>query len=289
MICIHHNKDLDGYSSGAIVKHKYPHCKLIGWDYSEPLPDLEHFREQEVIMIDISFPMEVMYKLFIITGGRLTWIDHHVSAKKDFDAYAEMFPVIKAINYVYDVSVAACEGGWNYLYPGTPMPYAIKLLGQYDTWRQADGGWDDIVLPFQYAMRVECTDPESFPKEMFRTLPNSSIIFDYVNKGIAIVKYQAQGDMLACKRSSFTSSIKGLRAICLNTRAFSSNTMLSVYNPELHDIMVGFEYTGKCWSVSLRSVKPDVDVSIIAKARGGGGHKAAAGFEAQSLEDIFVD
>jgi nanoRNase/pAp phosphatase (c-di-AMP/oligoRNAs hydrolase) len=78
----------------------------------------------------------------------------------------------------------------------------------------------------------------------------------------------------------------GLRAICLNTRAFSSNTLKSVYNPDKHDVMIGFEYTGTKWSISLRSDN-DIDVSVIAKVRGGGGHTKAAGFEVNNFEDIF--
>jgi phosphoesterase RecJ-like protein len=35
---------------------------------------------------------------------------------------------------------------------------------------------------------------------------------------------------------------------------------------------------GGRWKVSLRSSDGDVDVSVIARAAGGGGHKAAAGF-----------
>jgi len=94
--------------------------------------------------------------------------------------------------------------------------------------------------------------------------------------------------MLACERSAFATTAYGLRALCLNTRAFSSNTMKSVYNPEKHDVMIGFEYAAGKWTISLRSDKPDIDVSLIAKARGGGGHKAAAGFEVDSFEKIFV-
>ena len=37
------------------------------------------------------------------------------------------------------------------------------------------------------------------------------------------------------------------------------------------------------WTISLYSQGESVDVSVIAKAHGGGGHKGAAGFRAEEL------
>ena len=286
MIVIHHNKDLDGFSSGAICKLKYPEATLIGWDYKDPIPWNKIPSSQDVIMIDISFPMEEMFKLRQRSRS-LTWIDHHISAKKDFDKATEGLEFKDhGITYVYEDGIAACEIGWKYLFPDKPIPYAITLLGRYDTWRQKEGDWKGETLPFQYSMRTECTSAETFPTTYLEEyLP--SCLYKDVEKGKAILKYQEQQDMLACERSSFEAFIDGKQVICLNTRAFSSSTLKSVYNPIKHSFMVGFEFTGDKWSVSLRSDKSDVDVSLIAKARGGGGHKAAAGFECERFEDIF--
>lgn len=51
MICIHHNKDMDGYTSGAVVKHRYPEAKLIGWDYKDDISDFEQFRDEEWLLV----------------------------------------------------------------------------------------------------------------------------------------------------------------------------------------------------------------------------------------------
>jgi hypothetical protein len=301
MYIIHHNKDLDGFSSGAICKLKYPDATLIGWDYKDPIPDFEQFRNEDVIMIDITFPIDKLDELSKIVN-QLTVIDHHISFCKDFFKFYKIDNGVPAeltkdlisvqngnLMYVYDKDKAACEIGWEYLFPNTPIPYAITLLGRYDTWRKKEGNWDEETLPFQYYMRVYCTSAETFDKNLFNKDTDSDArIFLGKVTGRTIVKYQEQQDTLACERSSFERSFHGLRAICLNTRAFSSNTMASVYNPDEHDVMVGIEYTGNKWSVSLRSDKPDVDVSVIAKSRGGGGHKAAAGFETDNLENIFM-
>lgn len=301
MIVIHHNKDMDGYCSGAVCKLKYPDAKLIGWDYAEPIPDFEQFVGEDVIMIDITFPIAKIHELRGIVNT-LTVIDHHISFFKDLikfygldedlsDASKDVIYTDENLKYVYELGIAACEIGWKYLFPDKRVPYAITLLGRYDTWRQNEGDWEKETLPFQYAMRVDCTSAETFPMYLLdkdEDFDGDAYIYHIVEQGLTVLKYQEQQDMLACQRSSFEGVVGGKNAICLNARAFSSNTMKSVYNPSKHDLMVGFEYTGTKWTVSLRSDKPEVDVSIIAKSKGGGGHKGAAGFEVNSFEEIFV-
>ena len=76
MICIYHSRDLDGWMSGAIVKLAFPDVEFIGWDYGQPLPDI--YDEDQVIMVDVSFPRDAMVEISQVNG--LIWIDHHISA-----------------------------------------------------------------------------------------------------------------------------------------------------------------------------------------------------------------
>ena len=119
MICIYHSRDLDGWMSAAIVKLWDPKVKLIGWDYGQPIPDMTF---QEVIMVDISFPKEVM----IDNINRLTWIDHHFSAMKDVGDIAV------DIDGMRDTKFAACELTWQFFFKAKPMPEIVRLLGRYD-------------------------------------------------------------------------------------------------------------------------------------------------------------
>jgi hypothetical protein len=101
------------------------------------------------------------------------------------------------------------------------------------------------------------------------------------------MKYQDIMDESATRSYSFEREAFGARVICLNVPYFNSESLKSKYDSNKHDIMIGFCYTGNKWSVSLRSGKEEFDVSVIAKQRGGGGHKGAAGFEVANFEDIF--
>jgi oligoribonuclease NrnB/cAMP/cGMP phosphodiesterase (DHH superfamily) len=182
MIGIYHNRDLDGFTSGAIIKKKYPEAEMRGYDYGEPF-DFSGMEGNEVIMADVSLPMKDMIKISKLTNGRFTWIDHHISAIKDFEALND-YTILAA---VLDNTIAACEGAWNYLFHGEDMPYAVKLLGEYDTWRNQDvDRWNNEILPFQFGMRVHCNSVKSFPTNIFS---HNEFVPGYISDGKLILKY----------------------------------------------------------------------------------------------------
>ncbi len=284
MICIYHSKDLDGYASGAIVKLKYPDAIMVGYDYGQPI-SFEEFIGQDVIMIDVSWPMKDMFKLATLCN--LTWIDHHASAINDFHKWSMEDGCGIPITAVLEVGKAACEIGWKYLFPEVQMPHAIEMLGQYDTWRNEEKEyWSKIILPFQYGMRSICTSPETFPTQLL--VPDddwNEELQIITTAGIGILSYIKSSNSVYC-RSAFEIEFEGLRAICLNTNGFSSQTFESVYDESKHDVMIPFAYSGKFWKFSMYTTK-DIDLSVIAKRLGGGGHKQACGFEKEGLPVAF--
>lgn len=288
MICIYHSKDLDGYCSGAIVKLKYPDAKLIGFDYGQELPMDKIPENEPIIMIDVSLPMKEMHKLASHSKWQLTWIDHHISAINDFKEYTaggEAF-----CNAILENGISACEGGWKYLFLNHQMPTAVKLLGEYDTWRNQDKDrWDNAIMPFQYGMRMICSLPETFPQDLFKeydTVITDNPVYKIIHDGKLILEYQKTQNERACK-SSFEIEFEGLRAIALNNGGANSQVFESVYDESKHDVMIPFVFTGKHWTFSLYTTKDEVDCSVIAKSKGGGGHKKAAGFQLKELPNEF--
>lgn len=286
MICIYHNKDLDGYCSGAIVKRKFPDAKMIGWDYGQPIPFTEMPLGEDIILIDISFPMIDMFNLSEAANS-FTWIDHHISAINEFNAFP---PEGKgSIVAVLEDGISACEGGWKYLFPNEEMPTAVKLAGEYDTWRNKDKfRWDNAILPFQFGMRMICSSPDTFPSDLFDhyDIVTDNPVYKVIHDGKLILAYQKTQNERACK-SSFEIEFDGLRAICLNNGGANSQVFDSVYDESKHDVMIPFVFTGKHWTFSLYTTKDGVDCSVIAKSKGGGGHKKAAGFQLKELPDAF--
>lgn len=287
MIIIYHSKDLDGYCSGAVCKKKYPDATLIGYDYGQDFPWDKIPEGEPVIMVDVSLPMPEMVNLAIYSS-KLIWIDHHASAIKAYEQsmidYPD-WPNDHNFTAVLQDGIAACEGAWKHLFPNLVMPDAVKLLGMYDTWRQnvPEWDWNDQILPFQYGMRLQCQSPEEFDQKLLDDIANN--IGSIMDMGEGVLKYQRQQDKLAM-HGAFECEFMGYKAIMCNVRGVGSLAFDSVLKPE-HQLMVGFGYTGRQWSFSLRTVKEDVDVSLIAKQFGGGGHHKAAGFAVDNLEDVI--
>lgn len=148
IVCIYHSIDLDGWMSAAIVKHWHftkPNEKIksgyqgttipiddidfIGYNYGQPIPDLLEY--DKVIMCDISFPKEEMWKLYNKFHKNFIWIDHHISAIKDITHWEGNKPIVFEEG-IRDIEFAACELTWKYFFPDKTMPEIVRLLGRYD-------------------------------------------------------------------------------------------------------------------------------------------------------------
>lgn len=289
---IYHSKDLDGFTSGAIMKmameEKNVEYQLIGYDYGQPFPWDKIPKGSAVIMADVSLPVDDMFKLVQHTHSNFTWIDHHKSAIEEFNKRMNWiwgnhgtppaFPV-----FLSD-KLSACELCWKYFFPDRPIPLAIELLGKYDTWRDnRTKYWDDVILPFQYGMRLECTSPETFPTGCLNELR----FFEEIrNIGQSILKYQANIDAYAAK-GAFEIDFKGYRAICMNGGGTNSQAFKTVYDEAKHDLMMPFRFNGKFWTFSIYTTK-DIDCSVLAKELGGGGHAKAAGYQVNDINEFFT-
>jgi hypothetical protein len=107
---------------------------------------------------------------------------------------------------------------------------------------------------------------------------------EFVQLGKTILLHESRQNSKACSACAFEMTFDGVRCIAINKPLTNSLTFSSIYDKDKHDVMLSF-YLRKLgqWTVSLYSDKPEVDVSIICKARGGGGHKGAAGFTCERL------
>lgn len=308
--CIYHSRDLDGLTSGAIIYgHQITYgddCFLTPYDYGEKL-DTRKFKGKPTIMLDVSMEMDRM-ELLGKNTLELIWVDHHISAynklheyceekghsilKTNFNDLIERIEV-KGMNliYFYSSKISACEIA-AHLYArnmGDKARELIRVLGQYDTWRNTDDkkfgtdhNWDKIVMPVQYYMR-SCHSPV----EVFDILKRMDYhhdlvkIEDIVKSGDIVYKYQKSiNETLAKKYFEF--EFEGLKVIALNTPFFNSNSFSGYYHPDVHDAMMPFQYDGKTnkWKFSLYTTKEEeVDLLSAAQKFGGGGHKKACGFE----------
>lgn len=290
--CFYHGADLDGQCSGALVKIAYPEAIMWPIDYGQAFPwDLIHgelmehgFGAVRVVMVDFGLqPFDQMLALANMVGERnLVWIDHHKSAIESYQASADQ----RGIDWPGRrfTSSAACELTWLHFFGEQPMPEAVRLLGRYDVWDHAD----PRVLPFQMGCRAMDLDPRTRMGEwrdlmqLWNDRDTYIMLEERCAAGRAILEYQAQQRKRSGDRM-FVVELNGLRCLAMNQLG-SSQMFDGWYDPEQHDAMLPFGYVpGVGWKCSLYSTKAHVDCASVAKARGGGGHKGAAGWSGINL------
>ena len=189
-------------------------------------------------MIDISFPIGIM-NMLAKRAKSLTWIDHHISARKDYEQAinSDNPNMIGTVVYVYELGIAACEIAWKYLFPDEPVPYSVLLISRYDTWRQNEGDWEGETLPFKFFMYGNCNSAESFPKWVFDA-NSDELIYEAVTTGKEIMKYQRTMDESIATKNYFIVKevFGGITALCINYYPFSSETLASIWDETLYDI-----------------------------------------------------
>lgn len=296
MKCFYHSADLDGHSSGAIVKTRYPEAELIGYNYKQPFP-LECIGSDEtVFMVDVSLDIADMVCL-AEACGELIWIDHHKSIISEFNALTSGSRA--RFSGVLEVGRAACELTWGYCFPDQAVPPVIQLLGMYDTWRWKNADQEKMALDWQYGMRrFEDTRPENSMNlwECLLAADSRSETYKSVMRaGKVCHEYQVTQNTKHAAVCAFATLLPygpgghlhaaaDLKVVAMNCALGNSKAFDSVYDPEEHEAMLMFYWSRRgFWRCSIYSDHPDVDCSVYAKSYGGGGHKGAAGFQVDVL------
>lgn len=279
MICIYHSRDLDGWMSAAIIKLQWPNAVLLGWDYGQVIPDLSEY--EIIIMVDISFPPDEMRKLGY--SHTVIWIDHHVSAIKDsinnaYDIY----------NGIRDSNYAACELTWMHYFPNQKMPELVRLLGRYDCFGHKGTDEEQKVLEFQYGARQEISNVDDAYAMLLIARGrgdwdmDEDLCEEIHIKGQAIYAYLCTEAKHSYKRI-FPIELDGHKFACINQDRFNPVNFGIDYHKDGYDGFACFWFDGKQFTYSLYNDNRNVDVSVIAKNRGGGGHKGASGFRTNEI------
>ena len=277
MLCIYHSADHDGKGSAAIVKYAHKECELLGFNYDQEIPYEEIEKHNDIVVCDVSFPMEYMFKLH--NEKNLIWIDHHQSAIDLYNEYLKKEGGL-GIKGERAVGMAAIELTWRYFFPEVEVPLGVRLLALNDLFDLRD----KRVRPFEYAFQsLGVNRPyEKVWRELFENKIDVDLM---VEKGNAILSFIKHRDYRLARNMSFEGTYKDLRYIAANMPQAGSDFFESLDNIKNYDFMVSFALNKRNkWNLSFRTTKDNVDVSLIASDFGGGGHKKASG--ASGLDEL---
>lgn len=299
IICMYHKIDFDGKCSGAIVYHHLQEigqeCELYGIDYGEDL-DVDRIKGRDVFMVDFTLEKDNQMKVLDENTRMLVWIDHHktcLAIQDEFDLHH--VPGIRQIskdsndptgekNYN---RTSGCELTWHHLYPNRKMPYTVYLLGRYDIWDQSDKEfWDNVILPFQYGMRLQHAEPDNqeFWETHLRSIETDQVIQEMLISGRAALAYDENLSERIAKGLWFPMEFKEFKFQVINRSHANSHCAKSIWNPEEYDAIMYFSRGKDFWKFTMFTDKDGIDLYPLAKSLGGGGHSQACGFTTKDIK-----
>lgn len=282
---IHHSADFDGIFCREIPKQFLLNpLTIIGWDYRDdkiPFPN-----EGLVYVLDLS--PSCFIDLPISAHSRLIWIDHHKTSIDEWEH--ENFK-----GYRID-GVAACRLTWQWFQSAdlnneiciedlpakqdfidrkVIEPLSVRLAGEYDIWDKRD----EMAETFQFGLRSKKLTKSDW--KFLLSIDDLDLVYSLLKDGGLLQSYQQESDRSNLNRG-YIKEFEGLKFLTLNTSRCNSLTFMSKDVPSTgHDALMGYFFDGKKWNYSLYHAKhrTDLDLSVIAKKYGGGGHRGACGFQ----------
>jgi hypothetical protein len=286
---IYHRSDWDGVFCREIARMFLPNAELIGWERGDAIPTVPE--EHTLYILDLSIPE-------LMGHPNLIWIDHHASAMA---AYPQEIK-----GYRID-GVAACRLAWQwfsrrerlldnsrvgmseetvgplptkqeFIVRAVKEPLAVRLAGEYDVWDKRD----PRAELFQHGLRAKALNASDWEALLDRD--SQMWVGHLLDLGRPVQFAAKQANQETIEAFGFTVRFEGLTFLACNTARYNSHLFAAGMRPQ-HDALMGFNWTGREWKVSLYATpnRPELDLSKIAAKYGGGGHKQACGFRVKEL------
>ncbi len=281
MVIFHHN-DADGRCAAAIMAYRYGpkgsgyaiSCYEMDYkDAENPALVLDRVAPGDLVgVVDFSFKPQMMAKL-VEKAAEVIWCDHHVTAK---DYGYDDLPGVRDFS---EKGLSGAECTWKFCFSDKVMPWGLTLLGGYDSWRHDQGLQ---TFEFYEGLKLLDTNPRSelWDRLLFEAVGDPGhYVCAIMEKGRAAILYRDNYCAGLRKSFGYETEIGGHRAYALNAYMFGSKGHGEKFTE--YPVCIAYIHDGRKFTVSLYS--ETVDVSVIAKANGGGGHKGAAGFVCEKL------
>lgn len=300
-LVIYHDNCSDGFGAAFAAWMKFgDNAEYLPVSYGKDYSKSENtfpIHDREVYILDFSFPREVMDTIFRF-ANRVVWLDHHKTA---FEMWCERYEkgmVSQALPIggerhliCLDDNRSGALIAWEYFHPTTPVPKLIQHIDDYDRWQFKIEGtkafnkalWSYVPWSFEQWKGLNSA---------FNMWHESHHYDQFINEGEALLRAHEQNVQAVVKDAATGVAIQwdfkevagtvGYREVC----GLAANCPPHLASDVGHELANRSGTFGLVWSLnkdrkcqcSLRS-NGDYDVSAIAKAFGGGGHRNAAGFE----------
>lgn len=279
-LVIYHAGCWDGFCAAWVARKALGECDFHAAHYGTEPPDVTG---RQVFILDFSYPRNVMVQIV----GSAAWtcvIDHHKTAEQELRRLDEV--LAPDLTVVFDMEKSGGRLAWEYFWDWrfnhldvmarpfcAPVrrdlaPWPVDYTEDRDLWRHALEGTEEINAALRsYPLDFELWD------QLEQKDPRSTLYYE----GKVIRRTE---------RQIVETHLRHARQIDMDGHQIKAVNATVLFSEIAGELAKGAPF-GACYfdrfdgkrQWSLRSDDNGLDVSLIAKAHGGGGHQHAAGFE----------
>lgn len=293
-VCLYHFPCDDGFAAAWVVRQRWPDCRLEPTNYGLPLPD--GLAGKNILMVDFSLKRDAMLELARYARSVVV-LDHHASAQDElrdftvgwnpihpdapeFTGWQVMLddprtdPTHRVLAH-FDMSRSGAQLAWGFIRPFLPPPLIVNFVADRDLWRFAIPNSRKFSLflrshPYDFDVWTDIADRLNADLTGDGVLAEAAAIERYHDARIAELVPTATlqrigewaGVPVAHAPYTFASDL--------------GHALLKAHPDAPFAAVVVDAYGARTFS--LRSENSREDVSKVARAFGGGGHRNAAGF-----------
>ena len=268
-LVIYHGNCFDGFTAAWVhARHSGEPGEYVPAHHGEAPPDVSG---RDVLILDFSYPRAELLEMYDAASS-LQVLDHHKSAEE----------ALRGLPFcAFDMERSGCGMTWDFLMPGHDRPQLVSIMEDRDLWRFKY----DATRP---VMAAAAAVPMTFD-EWDRLAGN---IEGVIGDGEAIRRYITMfGENVSHQAVWWTIGEHAVPVINIPYQNCSDHlALLLEHHPEV-PFVASFCLGGDSkWHFSMRSRAADpeqgFDVSLLAGKYGGGGHRNAAGFVLDTLDEL---
>lgn len=286
-LIISHAHCPDGMTAAYIAHLRYPEAEILMMDHGMNPPYAE-VEGKDVLVLDFSWKREETIRLSKLANS-FRVLDHHKTAEAELDGLDFA---------VFDMNRSGAGLAWDYLFgkdapaddwstwEGLPCfrvrPYWVDYVEDRDLWRfkhYESKAVNAFIMTHEYTLDgwKKMTET-SLENAILKGLAVSLQVDHYVREAVKNAQHGVWNDI----DLSYSVAI-------LNVPYLNCSEIGNILAQDSDVSITWFERADGKTQFSLRSIG-DIDVSVLAKRYGGGGHLNAAGFQL-SLNDArnFLD
>lgn len=274
-LVLYHANCNDGFCAAWAAWRRFgPGADYLPVQYGQEPPDVTG---RLVFILDFSYKRPVLLEM-ASKATSIVVLDHHKTAMADLDGGEPMAGgryrmLATGLIVRFDVNKSGGRLAWEYFRANQSSPWLVDYTEDRDLWR-----WK--LEESREVNACLASWPRTF-EEWDKLAFDTTAVAHFAEQGKAILRYQSQLVDSICA-SAREIDLDGHRILAANTACLFSEVAGKLAEGRPFGAAYFTRSDGKVqWS--LRSRDDGLDVSEVAKKRGGGGHRNAAGFETVAL------